>query len=93
MLEHCITFFKGEPDEETSVVVFHCHVTAPDEVLAVEVALRETVNENVSLVGATSVEVRARTRLPPGLVDAMEDLRRTQHGTTVAVQQASSHLH
>lgn len=40
MLEYCITFFKEAPGEESDTVVFHCHVTAPDEMLAVEVALR-----------------------------------------------------
>ena len=89
MLEHCITFFKEEPGEEPDTVVFHCHVTADNELIAVEVALRETVRENISLAGATGLEVR----LPPGLVDTTEALRRAQHGTAMPVQQASSHLH
>ena len=93
MLEHCITFFKEQPGEEQDTVVFHCHVTAPDELLAVEVALRETVRENISLAGATGLEVRLVMDLPPGLVDTTETLRRAQHGTAMPVQQASSHLH
>jgi imidazolonepropionase-like amidohydrolase len=93
MLEHCITFFKEEPGEEADIVVFHYHVTAPDGMLAVEVALRETVRENISLAGATGVEVRLVTDLPPGLVDTMEALRRAQHGTAIPAQQVSSHLH
>lgn len=93
MLEHCITFFKEEPGEEPDTVVFHCHATAPDEMLAVEVALRETVRENISLAGATGLEVRLVMDLPPGLVDTTEALRRAQHGTAMPVQQASSHLH
>lgn len=93
MLEHCITFFKEEPGEEPDTVVFHCHVTAPDEMLAVEVALRETVQGNISLAGATGLEVRLVMELPLGLVDTMEALRRAQHGTDMPVQSASSHLH
>lgn len=93
MLEHCITFFKEEPGEESDTVVFHCHVTAPDEILAVECALRNTVQENISLAGTTGLEVRLVMDLPPGLVDTMETLRRAQHGTALPVQQASSHLH
>ncbi|UOF78606.1 hypothetical protein [Bacteriophage sp.] len=93
MLEHYITFFKEEPGEEPDTVVFHCHVTAPDEMLAVEVALRETVRENISLAGATGLEVRLVMDLPPGLVDTTEALRRTQHGTAMSVQPANSHLH
>ena len=93
MLEHCITFFKEEPGEEPDTVVFHCHVTAPDEMLAVEVALRETVRENISLAGATGLEVRLVMDLPPGLVDTTEAMRRAQHGTAMPVQPASSHLH
>ena len=93
MLEHCITFFKEQPGEEPDTVVFHCHVTAPDEMLAVEVALRETVRENISLAGATGLEVRLVMDLPSGLVDTTEALRRDQHGTAMPVQPASSHLH
>jgi len=93
MLEHCITFFKEEPGEEPDTVVFHCHVTAPDEMLAVECALRNTVQENISLAGATGVEVKVVVELPDGLVASMEALRRAQHGTAMPAQQASSHLH
>ena len=93
MLEHCITFFKEQPGEEPDTVVFHCHVTAPDEMLAVEVALRETVRENISLAGATGLEVRLVMDLPSGLVDTTEAMRRAQHGTAMPVQPASSHLH
>lgn len=93
MLEHCITFFKEEPGEEPDTVVFHCHVTADNEMVAVEVALRETVRNNISIAGATNVEVRLVQGLPPGLVDTMEALRRAQHGTAMPVVPASSHLH
>lgn len=93
MHEHCLTFFKEEPGEEPDTVVFHCHVTAPDMTLAVEVALRETVRENISLAGATGLEVRLVLDLPPGVVDTTEALRRAQHGTAAAVVQANSHLH
>lgn len=93
MLEHCITFFKEEPGEGPDTVVLHCHVTADNELIAVEVALRETVRENISLAGATGLEVRLVVDLPPGLVDTTEALRRAQHGTAMPVQQASSHLH
>jgi hypothetical protein len=93
MLEHCITFFKEAPGEEPDTVVFHCHVTAPDEMMAVEVALCETVRENISLTGATGLEVRLVMDLPPGLVDTTEALRRAQHGATMPVMQTSSRLH
>ncbi len=94
MLEHCITFFKEEPDnDEADTVVFHCHVTADNEMMAVEGALRGVVASNVSLAGATGLEVRLVMELPPGLVEATEALRRAQHGTAMPVQQASSHLH
>lgn len=90
MLEHCITFFKEQPGEEPDVTVFHCHVTAPDERLAVEAALHETVRENISLAGTTGLEVRLVMELPPGLVDTTEALRRAQHGTAMPAQQASA---
>jgi hypothetical protein len=94
MLEHCITFFKEEEgDEELDTVVFHCHVTAPDEVLAVETALRETVRGNISLAGATGLEVRLVLELPPGLMDTVEALRRAQHGMAAPVQPTSDNLH
>ena len=97
MLEHCITFFKEEPDNpDQDTVVFHCHVTAPDEMRAVECALRNAIHENISLAGATGVEVKIVVELPDGLVESMEALRRAQHGGRPAAAsqaQASNHLH
>jgi len=97
MLKHCITFFKEEPDNPgEGTAMFHCDVTADNELIAVEVALRETVRNNISLAGATGLEVRMVMDLPPGLVETIEVLRTVQHGGKPAATPqapASSHLH
>lgn len=97
MLEHCITFFKEEPNnDEADTVVFHCHVSADNEMFAVEGALRGAIASNVSLAGATGVEVKVVLDLPVGLVESMEALRIAQHGAKAAAAPqapASAHLH
>jgi hypothetical protein len=90
MIEYCITFIT---DDEEPREVWHCHVTAPIDALALEVALKQAAQDNVSLLGARAVALSMIRELPADLMQSLEAVRVAVHGATTAPQQASAHLH
>lgn len=91
MIEYCITFIT---DDEEPQEVWHCHITAPIDVLALEVALKEAAHQNVSLARARGVALRMMRELPAELMASLEAIRVAIHGATPAPAiQPSSHLH
>jgi len=94
MNEYCVTFVciqgTDEPEE-----VFHCHVTAPGDQLALETALRRSVDDNIKLARSDAVSIRLVLPLHEGLMDALELLRFATHGATPMANPMApaSHLH
>lgn len=94
MNEYCITFvrIRGEDEPEE---VFHCHVVAPGDQLALETALRRSVDDNIKLARSDAVSIRLVLPLNGGLMDALELLRAATHGATATANPmaAPHHLH
>lgn len=94
MNEYCVTFVRimgnDEPEE-----VFHCHVLAPGDQLALETALHRSVVDNIKLARSDAVSISLVMPLNEGLMDALELLRAATHGATATANPMApaSHLH
>lgn len=94
MREYCITF--GNEEGEGSTEVYHCHVTAPLDSLALEAAFRGAMLANIPLKGTTLVAIKVFVDIPSDVLEGYEALRQlTNVGKPEATpeQVAPSHLH
>lgn len=94
MNDYCVTFVRirgsDEPEE-----VFHCHVIAPNDQLALEVALHRSVDDNIRLDRSDAVSLRLVLPLSVEVMDALELVRTATHGATATPtpMAPASHLH
>lgn len=96
MNDYCVTFVHMKDGEEPSAEeVFHCHVLAPVDHLALETALRRSVEDNIQLSRANAVSIRMVLPLPTTLMGDLELLRVAQNGATPTLtpMAPASHLH
>lgn len=77
MREYCITF--GNEEGEGGTEVYHCHITAPTDGIAVSAALEAAMQQNISLKGTTLVAVKVIIDIPSDVMEGYEALRMLRH--------------
>lgn len=94
MNNYCITFVRLK-DEDEPEEVFHCHVVAPNDQLAFEVALHRSVDDNINLSSSNAVSLRLVLPLSSEVMDALELVRAATHGATATANPMApaAHLH
>lgn len=88
MREYCITFGNDDGGEETEI--YHCHVTAPTDGIAISAAFEGAMQQNVSLQGSTMVSAKTIVDIPEDMLAGYEALRLLRHIGGVAPTQEAA---